>query len=73
MTRTMRTFLNQNKEPYHIPRRVQDLIPIKRIWDDGLFLTGTRYSKVYQFSDINYYLASEKDQRDILLQEQVVN
>lgn len=65
MTRTMRTFLKQNKEPYHIPRRVQDLIPIKRIWDDGLFLTGTRYSKVYQFSDINYYLASEKDQRDI--------
>ena len=58
MTRTMKTFLRQNKEPYRIPRRVQDVIPIKRIWDDGLMLTGGRYSMVYQFSDINYFLAS---------------
>ena len=66
MTRTMKTFLKQNKESYRIPRRVQDAIPIKRIWEDGLFLAGTRYSMVYQFTDINYFLASEREQAEIL-------
>ena len=66
MTRTMRAFLKQNKESYRVPRRVQDAIPIKRIWEDGLFLAGTRYSMVYQFTDINYFLASEGVQRGVL-------
>ena len=66
MTRTIKTFLKQNKESYRIPRRVQDAIPIKRIWEDGLFLAGTRYSMVYQFTDINYFLASEGVQRAVL-------
>ncbi len=66
MTRTMKSFLKQNKESYRIPRRVQDAIPIRRIWEDGLFLAGTRYSMVYQFTDINYFLASEREQAEIL-------
>lgn len=66
MTRTIKTFLKQNKESYRIPRRVQDAIPIKRIWEDGLFLAGTRYSMVYQFTDINYFLASEGVQKAVL-------
>ena len=66
MTRTIKTFLKQNKESYSIPRRVQDAIPVKRIWEDGLFLAGTRYSMVYQFTDINYFLASEGVQKAVL-------
>ena len=46
--------LKQDKESYAVPKRVQDLIPLKRIWNDGIFLVGNRYAKTYRFTDINY-------------------
>ena len=59
--------LKQDKESYAVPRRVQDLIPIKRIWEDGVFLSGNRYSKSYKFSDINYLVASREDKEHMFL------
>ena len=53
MLKTVKTLLRQDKEPYHIPRRVQDFIPIRRIWNDGIFLTGNHFSKTFRFTDIN--------------------
>ena len=48
-----------DKDRYVPPRRVQDIIPIKTIWEDGVFQVGrTRYSKTWKFSDINYQIAS---------------
>ncbi len=58
--------MKMDKEKYKVPRRVQDVVPIKRIWDDGIFLTGNRYAKTYQFTDINYYVASTDDKRKML-------
>ena len=33
--KAIKQVLRQDKEPYRIPKRVQDVIPIKRIWSDG--------------------------------------
>ena len=62
MLKTLRTLLSQDKEAYRVPRKVQDLIPIKRIWKDGIFLVGNKYTKCFCFTDINYMVAglSEK-------------
>ena len=61
MMKSIRNLLRQDREKYVIPRRVQDVIPIQKIWEDGIFLTGGRYSKTFRFTDINYQVASEPD------------
>ena len=66
MLKTVKNLLRQDQEPYHIPRRVQDFIPIRRIWNDGIFLTGNHFSKTFRFTDINYSVASEEDQKRML-------
>ena len=53
MIKTIKTMSKQEKERYTVPRKVQDVIPVRRIWPDGIFLTGNRVSKTYRFSDIN--------------------
>lgn len=65
--KAIKQVLRQDKEPYRIPKRVQDLIPVKRIWSDGIFLAGTRYCKTFKFTDINYMVASEAEQRKMFL------
>ena len=65
MIKTLRNALAQSKERYTIPRQVQDIIPIRRIWDDGVFLVGNFYTKTYQFSDINYQVASAEDKSEM--------
>lgn len=67
MLKTLSTLLKQDKEKYRVPRRVQDVIPIKRIWNDGIFLAGNRYCRTWRFSDINYQVASEDDKKVMFL------
>ena len=67
MLKTLSTLLKQDKERYTVPRRVQDAIPIKRIWNDGIFLAGNRYCRTWRFSDINYQVASEDDKKIMFL------
>ena len=62
MLKTLQRLFKQMKERYVVPRRVQDIIPIRRIWKDGIFLVGNCYTKTYQFTDINYLVASKADQ-----------
>ena len=60
--------LKKDKEKFIIPKGVQDTIPIKRIWEDGIFLVGkNKYSKTLQFTDINYVVASEEDKESMFL------
>ena len=61
MMKSIRTLVRQDREKYVIPRRVQDVIPIQKIWADGIFLTGGWYAKTFRFTDINYQVASEPD------------
>ena len=65
--KAIKEVMRKDNEPYHIPRSVQNLIPIKRIWADGIFLAGTRYTKTFKFTDINYMVASEAAQRKMFL------
>ena len=67
MIKTLSNVLKQDKEKYKVPRRVQDVIPIKRIWSDGIFLVGSKYSKMYRFTDINYLVASRADKEAMFL------
>ena len=65
--KAIKQVLQKDKEKYRVPKRVQDLIPIKRIWNDGIFLVGTRYAKSFKFTDINYMVASQEAQRKMFL------
>ena len=68
MIKTLSNLLQQDKEKCRVPRRVQDVIPIRRIWPDGIFLVGSKYSKMYRFTDINYLVASRADKESMFLQ-----
>ena len=67
MMKTISKVLKQDKEKYKMPRRVQDLIPIKCIWNDGIFKVGNRFTKSYKFTDINYYVSSREDKESMFL------
>lgn len=61
MIKSIKAILAQDKEKFKVPRKVQDLIPIKNIWPDGIFKVGNKFSKSFRFSDINYLVASRED------------
>ena len=61
MIKSIKTIMRQDREPYRIPRRVQDVIPIQCVWPDGIFKVGIKFSKTYRFTDINYKVASRED------------
>ena len=57
----------REKERFAIPKSVQDAIPIRRIWPDGIFQVGNRFSKSFSFTDINYALAGKDDKTTMFL------
>ena len=60
--KTLRTLFKQDKEAFVVPKGIQDVIPVTRIWQDGIFQVGkNKYSKCYRFTDINYAVASRAD------------
>ena len=67
MMRSIKSILREDKERYTVPRRVQDVIPVRRIWNDGIFMVGGRFAKTYQFTDINYLVASREDKESMFL------
>ncbi len=67
MMKSIRSILMQDKERYKIPKRVQDVIPIKRVWTDGIFMVGSKFSKTWKFTDINYLVASREDKEAMFL------
>ena len=65
--KAIKQVMKKDHEPYRVPKRVQDVIPIKSMWRDGIFLVGTRYSKTFKFTDINYMVASQEAQKKLFL------
>ena len=65
--KAIKQVVKKDQEPYRVPKRVQDVIPIKCMWSDGIFLVGTRYSKTFKFTDINYMVASQEAQKKLFL------
>lgn len=50
MIKTLLTTLKQDKETFEVPKSVQDAIPIRRLWPDGIFQFGNKFSKTLRFS-----------------------
>ena len=67
MIKSIKAIMRQDREPYRVPRRVQDVIPIRRVWKDGVFLCGNLYTKTFRFTDINYRVASREDKESMFL------
>ncbi len=67
MIKTLNNVIKADKEPFKVPKSVQQAIPIKRIWQDGIFQSGNKFTKTYRFSDINYSVASRDDQLQMFL------
>lgn len=67
MIKSLNTMLKLDKEKYEVPKSVQDMIPIRRIWPDGIFQVGNKFSKSIRFSDINYAIASKADKTEMFL------
>ena len=68
MLKTLKKIFKLDKEKFKVSRSVQDIIPIKTIWEDGIFLVGkNKYSKSFKFIDINYAVASKEDKEAMFL------
>ena len=67
MIKTLQNALKQDREGFDLPRSVQDAIPIRRLWPDGVFQFGSKFSKTIRFSDINYAIASKEDKTSMFL------
>ena len=67
MIKSIRTIMKQDKERYKVPRKVQAVIPIRRIWPDGIFQVESKYSRTFRFTDINYSIASKADKTEMFL------
>ena len=67
MTKTLATARRQERVKFKVPRSVQDAIPIRRIWPDGIFQVGNQYSKSWSFTDINYAIADKDDKMAMFL------
>lgn len=67
MIKTLQNVLRQDRERFVVPKGVQDVIPVSRIWNDGIFKAGNAYTKTFRFSDINYAMLSKEDTQTLFL------
>lgn len=52
-----------------LPKGVQDVIPVKAIYDDGIFQVGRdKFTRSFKFTDINYAVASREDKEAMFLE-----
>ena len=66
---TLKNLFKQDREKFVVPKSVQNVIPIKTIWEDGIFLVGrNKYAKTFKFEDINYAVASREDKEAMFLE-----
>lgn len=67
LIKTLTQALKMDKERFTVPKSVQQAVPIQRIWPDGIFQVGNKYSKSFRFTDINYAIASKADKTEMFL------
>ena len=65
MIKTLAAANRSEKSKFTIPKSVQQSIPIQCIYTDGIFHVGNKYSKSWQFTDVNYASASDDMQSSI--------
>ncbi|WHH59743.1 VirB4-like conjugal transfer ATPase, CD1110 family [Petroclostridium sp. X23] len=67
MIKTLQKIMKQDKEKFIVPKGVQQAIPIRAIWPDGIFRVGNKFSISFRFEDINYAVASKEDKEAMFL------
>jgi len=67
LIKSLVTANQSEKYTFRVPRSVQQSIPIRRIYSDGIWLVGNKHSKTWRFADINYAAASDEDRKSIFL------
>lgn len=68
MTGTLSSVLKRDKEKYAFPKSVQDVIPVRAVYSDGIFRVGKeRWSRTWIFTDINYAVAGKEDKTAMFL------
>ena len=68
MIKTLRNVLKADKESFKVPNSVKQTIPVKRLWPDGTFQVGNKFSRTFRFTDINYSVASRDAKLAMFLQ-----
>lgn len=69
MIKSINNLRKQEKDNVNIPKSIQQVIPIQKIWTDGIFLVGkNKYSQTFKFTDINYAVASKEDKEAMFLE-----
>ena len=69
MPKSVKKLFKLEREPHKTPKSVEDAIPIKKVWTDGIFLVGrNKFSKTYRVTDINYAVASKDDKEALFLE-----
>ena len=65
MLKSIKNTMKLDREKVKIPRRVQDAIPVKAVYEDGVFqVAKNKYSKSWKFTDINYDVLSDEERID---------
>ena len=67
MIKTLAAANKSERDQFFIPRSVQQSIPVKCIYGDGIWQVGRKHSRTWRFSDVNYAAASDEDRRSIFL------
>ena len=67
MIKALQAAQKQEKLKMKLPKSVQQAIPIQRLWQDGTFQFGSKFSQTVRFSDINYAIASKTDKTQMFL------
>ena len=65
--KALNRIFKQDKERLTVPKSVQQVIPIKRVWPDGIWQVGNKFSRCWKFTDINYAIASKDDKTSMFL------
>lgn len=74
MLKTLKSWTKENRERFKIPKGVQEVLPVRAIYSDGIFLVSNggmfgqnKYSQTFKFTDINYAVASREDKEAMFL------
>ena len=68
MPKSAKRLIRSERERMRRLRSIEDAIPIKRIWRDGIFLLENgNYAKTARITDVNYAIASKEDKEALLV------
>ena len=65
--KTLKEAIKKERQKFKIPKSVQDVIPIREAYKDGIFYLGNnQFSKTFRFTDVNYNIASDIEKQELM-------